>query len=69
MAEGDDVVMMTWRWQATHSGDFPGFPATRKTIRMTGATAYYFDAANRLTGHWQITDRLGVFQQLQGNRG
>ena len=27
-----------------------------------------FDNQDRLTGHWQITDRLGVYQQLQRNR-
>ena len=62
-ADGDAVVM-TWLWSATHKGDIPGFPATGKQIKMSGATVYYFDGS-RLTGHWQITDRLGVYQQLQ----
>jgi predicted ester cyclase len=44
-------------------GDIPGFPASGKQIKMSGATVYYFEG-NRITGHWQITDRLGVFQQL-----
>ncbi|WP_338466285.1 ester cyclase [Novosphingobium sp. ZN18A2] len=65
-ADGDSVVM-TWLWSATHSGDIPGFPATGRTIRMSGATVYGFDRDDRLTGHWQITDRLGVYQQLQAN--
>jgi hypothetical protein len=30
---------------------------------MSGATVYYFEG-ERLSGHWQIVDRLGVFQQL-----
>ena len=34
---------------------------------MSGATAYGFDAEGRITGHWQITDRLGVYQQLLAN--
>ena len=65
-ADGDSVVM-TWLWAAAHLGDLPGFPATGKTVRMSGATVYGFDGDERLTGHWQITDRLGVFQQLQQN--
>ena len=48
--------------------DLPGFPATGRVIRMSGATAYFFDAEDRLTGHWQITDRLGVYQQLMAGR-
>ena len=63
-----DAVVMTWLWRASHLGDLPGFPATGEIIRMSGATAYLFDGAERLSGHWQITDRLGVFQQLQRNK-
>ena len=66
IAEGGDVVM-TWLWTGTHRGDLPGFPATGKPIRMSGATLYRFDDEDRLTGHWQITDRLGVYLQLQRN--
>lgn len=58
-------VVMTWLWSGTHLGDLPGFPASTKVIRMSGATEYMFDSEDRLTGHWQITDRLGVYQQLQ----
>ena len=63
VAEGDAVVM-TWLWSATHQGDIPGFPATGAPVRMSGATVYYFDGG-RLTGHWQIVDRLGVYMQLR----
>lgn len=66
-ADGRTVVM-TWLWTATHLADLPGFPASGKLIHMSGATAYMFDDRDRLTGHWQITDRLGVYQQLQRNR-
>jgi predicted ester cyclase len=66
-ADGDAVVM-TWFWTATHLGDIPGFPATGERIHMSGATTYFFSPAKTLTGHWQITDRLGVYQQLQNAR-
>jgi len=59
-----DRVVMTWHWLATHKGDFPGFPATGKQIRMSGATVYYLKDG-LFTGHWQIADRLGVYMQLQ----
>jgi steroid delta-isomerase-like uncharacterized protein len=60
----DNTAIMTWLWSGTHKGDIPGFAATGNIIRMSGATVYYFNAG-RLTGHWQITDRLGVYMQLQ----
>lgn len=60
----ENAVVMTWFWTGTHLGDFPGFPASGKQIKMSGATVYYFED-DRITGHWQITDRLGVYQQLR----
>ena len=62
-ADGNAVVM-TWFWTGTHRGDIPGFPASGKTIRMSGATVYYFEG-DRISGHWQIKDALGVYQQLR----
>ncbi|MGI4745360.1 MAG: ester cyclase [Janthinobacterium lividum] len=63
-----DAVVMTWLWKACHLGGFAGFLATGEIIRMSGMTVYMFDAADKLSGHWQMTDRLGVFQQLQKNK-
>ncbi len=60
-------VVMTWQWTATHRGDLPGFPATGRTVRMSGATVYYVDDG-WFTGHWQIADRLGVYGQLRQGR-
>jgi predicted ester cyclase len=69
MAVAGDEVMITWLWRATHQGEVAGFPPTGREIRMSGATVYGFDAEDRLTGHWQVTDRLGLFQQLAAQRG
>jgi len=68
LLEDGGAIAVHWFWQACHSGEIGGFAATGKTIRMSGATVYTFDLLDRLTGHWQIADRLGVFQQLQRNR-
>lgn len=67
MCADGDAVAMTWLWSATHAGDLPGFPATGRTVRMSGATMYFFTPEGRLSGHWQITDRIGVLRQLQAN--
>lgn len=64
IAACEDDVIITWLWRATHLADIAGFPASGREIRMSGATVYSFDAEDRLTGHWQISDRLGVFEQL-----
>jgi steroid delta-isomerase-like uncharacterized protein len=63
--EDGDAVVMTWFWTGTHGGDIAGFAASGKTLRMSGATVYYFEG-DRLCGHWQMVDRLGVYQQLAG---
>jgi predicted ester cyclase len=60
-----DAVAVTWLWAATHAGDVPGFPASGRRVTMSGATLYYFEG-NRIAGHWQVADRLGLIRQLQG---
>ncbi len=62
IAEHDRVVA-TWQWRGTHQEDIPGFPASGKSIAMSGMTVYIFDG-DRIAGHWQIVDRLSVYQQL-----
>jgi steroid delta-isomerase-like uncharacterized protein len=62
VAEGDKVAC-AWHWTGTHLGDMPGFPASGKSVAISGLTIYTF-ASGRLTGHWQVSDRLGVYQQL-----
>ena len=67
-ADGGAVVM-TWTWTGTHLAALAGFPPSGKPVSMSGATVYYFDEDLRISGHWQIADRLGVFQQLRRNAG
>lgn len=67
MAEVDNTVMITWRWRGTHLGEIAGFAPTGKTLTLSGATVYDFDG-DRIAGHWQVADRLSIFQQLQNNR-
>lgn len=64
MIEEGDRIAVAWTWEGTHLGDLPGVPATGRRITMSGLTVYGFDADNLLTGHWQVADRLGVYQQL-----
>ena len=65
---GEAAVAMFWTWTGTHLAEVAGFAATGQVIRMSGATLYDFDPEDRICGHWQIRDNLGVFQQLQQNR-
>lgn len=63
MVEEGNEIAVAWRWSGTHLGDIPGIPATGRKITMTGLTIYGF-GGDRLSGHWQVADRLSVFQQL-----
>lgn len=65
--EDDCAVAVAWTWQGTHLGDLPNLPATGRPFTMSGLTVYGFDKG-LITGHWQIADRLGVFQQLMQKR-
>ncbi len=62
IGEGNTVVA-AWKWQGTHLGQIADIPPTGNTIQMSGLTAYYFED-DLLIGHWQVADRLGVYQQL-----
>jgi len=64
--EDSHSVCITWLWEGTHKGPIAGFPATGKKITMSGATVYNFQNA-LICGHWQVADRLSIFQQLQHN--
>jgi len=65
--EDGGSVVIAWTWAALHTGDIAGFAATGARLTMSGLTLYDFDDEDRITGHWQVVDRLGVFQQLTQN--
>ena len=62
--ESENSVCITWLWSGTHLGEIAGFPPSGKKLNMSGATVYYFEN-DRITGHWQVADRLGIFKQIQ----
>jgi steroid delta-isomerase-like uncharacterized protein len=65
LLEDEGQVAVSWTWTATHKGNLPGFPATGEPLLMSGLTIYDFDDAGLIRGHWQVSDRLGIYQQLQ----
>lgn len=64
MLEDGIKVAVAWRWEGTFLADLPGFPATGKPVRASGITIYTTEGS-RITGHWQVTDRLSVVHQLR----
>lgn len=64
LIEDGNKIATSWHWSGTQMGPVAGIPASGKRILMSGLTIYYFDDDDRLCGHWQVIDRLGVFQQL-----
>jgi predicted ester cyclase len=63
LLEDKDKVAVTWRWKGVHRLPVAGIAATNRLVHMTGATVYSFEGPS-IIGHWQVTDRLGVFRQL-----
>ena len=63
MIEEEESVAVSWTWTGTHLGDIPGIGVTGRSIKMSGLTIYDFHEG-KLSGHWQIADRLSVFQQI-----
>jgi steroid delta-isomerase-like uncharacterized protein len=67
MIEEEDRIAVAWKWQGTHLGDMPNIPSTGKAIHMSGLTIYDFTLCGeawKLSGHWQVADRLSVYQQI-----
>ena len=67
MLEDGDAIATAWTWAATHTSDVAGFAPTGARLIMSGLTIYDFDGQDRIRGHWQAVDRLGVYQQLTRN--
>jgi steroid delta-isomerase-like uncharacterized protein len=67
LAEGDRV--MTFKTcRGTHHGSFHGMPATGKSVTFNIIDIFSV-ADGRITGHWLVTDLLGVMQQLGSMAG
>ncbi len=62
VAEGD-IVAARWSGTGTHRGDGLGFPATGKTVQLSGMTFARIQNGKLVEG-WNIFDQLGMFQQL-----
>jgi steroid delta-isomerase-like uncharacterized protein len=62
LAEGDRV--MTYKTcHGTHEGTFFGVPATGKAVSFHVIDIFSV-ADGQITGHWLVTDLLGVMMQL-----
>jgi steroid delta-isomerase-like uncharacterized protein len=62
IAEGDRVVVrMTM--SGTHKGEYQGIPPTGKTAVATEMSVYRISEGKIAEG-WDLTDRLGMMQQL-----
>ena len=62
IAEGDRVTTRV-TWQATHTGDFQGYPPTGKQIEV-GGIAIERHKDGKIVERWLNYDQLGVMQQL-----
>lgn len=62
IAEGDKVVVR-WRWNGTHKGEFMGLPATGKKAPMTGIAIYRL-WQGKIVERWVEVGLLGLAQKL-----
>ncbi|MER5179587.1 ester cyclase [Streptomyces sp. NPDC002896] len=64
LAEGDRVCTR-WTWNATHTGEFMGIPASNKQVTMTGITIHRCREDGKIVEGWWQYDRLGLMGQLE----
>jgi steroid delta-isomerase-like uncharacterized protein len=62
IAEGNKVVVR-WRWNATHRGEFLRIPATGKEAPMTGIAIYRI-TGGRIVERWVEVGLLDLAQRL-----
>ncbi len=62
VAEGDKVVVR-WTATGTQTGDFQGFPATGKHVKVTGLTLFRV-VQGKISHEWTQLDWLGLYEQL-----
>ena len=62
IAEGEKVVAR-WTCRGTHRGDFPGLPATGKTVQWSGMTIYRI-VDGKVVEEKGEEDALGMLRQL-----
>jgi steroid delta-isomerase-like uncharacterized protein len=62
VAEGDKVA---WRFTfcGTHLGEFMGFPATGRQVRLSGMVISRV-AQGKVAEEWEIYDAMGMMRQL-----
>jgi steroid delta-isomerase-like uncharacterized protein len=62
IAEGEKVAI-SWYMSGTQQGHIPGLSTTNNKIKVSGLTIYFF-AEGKITGHWQVFDKLSLMTQL-----
>ena len=57
---GDQAVFSEWDMSGTHSGDFPGLPATGGTFRVRGCSLIELDGGRirRNADYWNLAEFL-----------
>lgn len=60
----ENKVAISWELRGTHKGYIEGLPPpTGEKLKVPGLTIYFF-SNGKITGHWQVVDRLSFIQQL-----
>ena len=62
IAERDKVVVH-WRAQATHQGEYMGIPPTGNRVNFRGISIYRIEGG-KIAESWSVSDDLSLMQQL-----
>jgi predicted ester cyclase len=58
-----DKVVVHWRAQATHRGEYMGIPPTGNRVNFRGISIYRIEGG-KIAESWSVSELLGMLQQL-----
>jgi len=66
VVQAENTVVIRYRNEATHAGEYLGIPATRRRVRWDVVVIIH-TRDGKVVGMWSQADLYGIYQQIKPN--